>query len=450
MSITPIPLADLLREHVTLGLECIDRMYLNVCVPKLQYYDGARWYLRGRLAQKVPTSAEMAPLTRAFVAALHADAAERQLPVLTFRPGQRKEDVVAPYLGRTGGVEGISLLGTAQEKTRGFRTRKGYGPCTQDRAPEFFTTTLMVNHCYCYGVDADFGPSLIKFGSYFPFNAKVCPNRHEWLKRQLAREEIAYAPLDNGLLTCADPARAQALAESLTGEKIEAFVRKWLRRLPQPFSPDDQAAGYTYACSLLQMEFALTQVLDRPQTGRLFFEQALREHLDLGRPDQVALLFDRQVQRNTPGRFRTRVLTTGVIAPCISTTNAPASSSTIRQTACCALNRPLTTRPTRQRAASSPRFAGDTCPNAGAGRLFGQPAPAAPANSQPRPQPGRGRLPGGPGACGGGAAARGGPALWRWAGAGAVGGAGSVSAVAAWLPSPWPARLVRAVAGPGA
>ena len=54
-------------------------------------------------------------------------------------------------------------------------------------------------------------------------------------------------------------------------------------------------------------------MLDRPQTGRIFFEQIIRENLDLGRPDQVQLIFERRVRRNTPGRFRTRVLTEGVI-----------------------------------------------------------------------------------------------------------------------------------------
>jgi hypothetical protein len=53
-------------------------------------------------------------------------------------------------------------------------------------------------------------------------------------------------------------------------------------------------------------------VLDRPQTGRVFFEQIIRENLDLGRPDQVQLIFDRRVSKQTPGRFRTRVLTEGV------------------------------------------------------------------------------------------------------------------------------------------
>jgi hypothetical protein len=65
--------------------------------------------------------------------------------------------------------------------------------------------------------------------------------------------------------------------------------------------------------SILQAEFALTQVLDRPQTGRILFEEVIRENLDLGRPDQVQLIFERRVTRRTPGHFRTRVLTQGVI-----------------------------------------------------------------------------------------------------------------------------------------
>jgi hypothetical protein len=62
----------------------------------------------------------------------------------------------------------------------------------------------------------------------------------------------------------------------------------------------------------LQAEFSLTQVLDQPLTGRVFFEEVIRENLDIGRPDQVQLIVNRRVTRRTPGRFRTRVLTAGV------------------------------------------------------------------------------------------------------------------------------------------
>ena len=89
-------------------------------------------------------------------------------------------------------------------------------------------------------------------------------------------------------------------------------MRKWFARLPHPFTPAYQKAGFRYQLSILQAEFARTQVFDRPLSGRYFFEEVIRENLDLGRPNQVSLIFNRRVTRRTPGSFRTRVITEGV------------------------------------------------------------------------------------------------------------------------------------------
>ena len=129
-----------------------------------------------------------------------------------------------------------------------------------------------------YAVDEDFGPFFLKFCSYFPYNAKLCLNGHEYLKRQLTKEGIAFEALDNGILSCADPQRLQQLCDGLSAEKIDALLRKWLARLPHPFTAADRAAGYRYEISMLQAEFSLTQVLDRPLTGRVFFEEAPALH----------------------------------------------------------------------------------------------------------------------------------------------------------------------------
>src|SRR5262244_2566043 len=127
-----------------------------------------------------------------------------------------------------------------------------------------------------------------------------------------AQRGIGFEALDNGVLSCADPKRLQQICDGLTGDKINALLRKWLRLLPHPFTAADRRAGYRYDISILQAEFSLTQVLDRTEHGRLFFEQVIREKLDLGLPDQVQRSCGRRVIRTTPGRFRTRVLTQGV------------------------------------------------------------------------------------------------------------------------------------------
>jgi hypothetical protein len=104
------------------------------------------------------------------------------------------------------------------------------------------------------------------------------------VKQQLTNRGIRYESLDNGILSCADPKRVQALCDNLSAEKIDALLRKWFRKLPHPFTAKDRQAGYRYQISILQAEFSLTQVLDRPVTGRVFFEEVIRENLDIGRP----------------------------------------------------------------------------------------------------------------------------------------------------------------------
>ena len=105
----------------------------------------------------------------------------------------------------------------------------------------------------------------------------------------------------------------QQLADGLTADKIDALRRKWLARLPHPFSANDRKQGIRYDISMLQAEFARTEVFDRPVAGRVFFEEVMRENLDMGRPDHVQLIFNRRVSRRTPTRHRTRVITDGVI-----------------------------------------------------------------------------------------------------------------------------------------
>ncbi|MDN5918247.1 MAG: hypothetical protein L0I76_24640, partial [Pseudonocardia sp.] len=229
--------------------------------------------------------------------------------------GQRKDDLAHEHLARFDRDEGVLFIGRAQEKTGLFRTEKRRG--VDGRAyPWIVRSTGVVNHFYVYAVDADFGPFFLKFCSYFPYNARLCINGHEWAKRQATRAGIAYTALDNGFASCDDPATLQALCDWLGPAQIQALLDKWLAILPGAFTEHDRAAGYRYELSVLQAEFSLTQVLDQPVSGRVFFEQVIRDNLDAGRPDQVSLIFDRRLMRRgpraTPGRFRTRVITDGV------------------------------------------------------------------------------------------------------------------------------------------
>jgi hypothetical protein len=87
--------------------------------------------------------------------------------------------------------------------------------------------------------------------------------------------------------TCADPVAVQAHWDWFGPEQIDAVLRKWLVILPRPFTAQDRAEGYCYYTAVWQPE-----VLPDPSAGpagRVFFEQTIRDNLDAGRADHVAL-----------------------------------------------------------------------------------------------------------------------------------------------------------------
>ena len=310
---------SLLRDHVTLAVDCIDRLYLNGYVPKLQRPQNLWWYLVEHRGYPVPSPPLLKKLVDAFVGSILTFAGRQRVPIIHFARGARKEDVVRQQLRRFKAAEGVVAIGVAQEKVNGFRVylkggRRSRRPPRQGKPPcfAFYRGSIAVNQYYFYVLDKDFGLAFIKFSSYPPFNVRVWINGHEWAKRQLQHRRVAFEELDNGFLSCDEPAVLQRVCDSLSADHIEHFFRKWLRRLPHPFSAQDRRAGFRYQLSVMQMEVSLTQVFDRPLHGRQFFEEVIRDNLDIGRPDRVQLLFGRRVTRRTPGTFRTRVLTDGV------------------------------------------------------------------------------------------------------------------------------------------
>ena len=168
--------AEVLAEHVTFEVECIDRMYCNVYVPRLQYAGGLVGFVHKQLGLPIASTAPLAQITDRFVQQVHAFARQHQIPWVDFVKAQRKDDVMHDQLAAfeaSGRTEGVVFIGRAQEKTTVFRTEKRRN--AQGRSyPWIVRSTGMVNHFYFYCLDDDFGPFFLKFCSYFPYTAKLC------------------------------------------------------------------------------------------------------------------------------------------------------------------------------------------------------------------------------------------------------------------------------------
>ena len=310
-----IDYATLLRDHVTLKCRSIDRIFLQAYVPKLQSVGMVCRFLCWQRKFKIPSSAAFGKIGGTYVKAIDKFAETHKIPVRRFKKGENKEKIARPYIEAAAreGKEGVVLIGIAQEKASVWRSwpRKG-----QEKKPhphmDWGREMSYINHFYFYLWDSEWGGAFWKTNAYAPFPIWIWLNGHEWAKRQLEKAGIGYEALDNGFRSCEDPVALQKICDRLGPGAMKSFFWRWITRLPCPFTEADFQAGYIYDLSFRQFEVSDTCVFDRPQAGRMWFEGVIRDHLDVGRPAQVALIFKRRIIRSTPGTFRTRVLTEGV------------------------------------------------------------------------------------------------------------------------------------------
>lgn len=306
--------ATLLRDSVTLTCRSIDRIFLQGYVPKLQTPGLVCRFLMGR-GFPMPSSAALGKIGDQFVADVHRFADDHQIPVVHFKKGENKEELARPLLEQAAadGEDRVVLIGIAQEKASVWRSwRSKHQPYAVRPHMEWGRQMAFVNHFYFYVWDSDWGPAFWKTNAYAPYPVWIWLNGHEWAKRQLDKCGVGYQALDNGFASCADPRTLQRLCDRLGSGAVKSFFWRWAKRLPSPFTPGDLRTGHTYEIAFRQFEVSDTRVFDRPASGRAFFEGVIRDHLDVGRPEQVALIFHRRVSKQTPGTFRTKVITRGV------------------------------------------------------------------------------------------------------------------------------------------
>ncbi|MDP9441043.1 MAG: hypothetical protein M3P34_02430 [Actinomycetota bacterium] len=312
--------ASLLNDHVSFRCTSVDRIGVAGYIPGLQFEGGVVRFLLNR-GYRIPSPAGLGHNHDRLGRDLAALVAERELPVVRFARRQNKEEVARPYQAgaRAAGRPGIVLVGKAQERVGVWR---GYKNTTSqfhsDSHPHFSFSrqSAVPDQWYFYLWDDEWGPALVKLCSAAPYGVWVNANGHEWVKRQLDKAGVGYRAIDNGLAAVDDPALAHRLCARLSAGHLRAAIERWMSWIPSPLTPADRCGGFAYDWSLRQVEVSDTAAFDRPANGRALFESAIREHLDLGRPDRVSLIFDRRIRTRgphpTPGRFETAVVTRGV------------------------------------------------------------------------------------------------------------------------------------------
>jgi Mn-dependent DtxR family transcriptional regulator len=271
--------------------------------------------LTGHLGFPIPSPAILGRIGLRFRKAVAEFAAEGDIPVIRFAKGQRKLEVMRPYLDRLvrQGRSGVAAIGVAQEFQRVFTGTTYHADEDGGGVPRFgyAKADRRVTAYYFYLVDEAFGPAFIKVCAYFPYPIKIWLNGHEYAKRAATAAGIAFTELDNGFATTEDPAGLQRICDSLGPGTIRVFCERWWTRLPLPLTEADRAGGYWWDISMRQVEVSRTIVFDAPRHARGFFEALCVDNLDIGRPEEMQIIFGCRIAAPPVGGYRTRLLRTG-------------------------------------------------------------------------------------------------------------------------------------------
>ena len=307
--------AEMVAGHVGLDISCVDRLYLNGYVAKLQTPGGVIYFFHEHRGKPIVSPALFEPIGEKFRRDIKGWAQANGIPLITFKTGERKADVMGPYLDAAAatGRSQVAAVGCAQEFQLVWTARKRAtdpGGCPQF---SFTKEQRRVPVFYVYIWDTAMGSGFIKICTFFPYPVKAWVNGHEWAKRQAIAAGIGFTELSNGFAACDDPAALQDICDRFGPGTVQVWFERWMAKIPLPLDDADRDAGYWWELSMRQVETSRTLVFDGDVHARAFFEALLCENMDLGRPENVELLF-RRGQRlggysRTPpgGGFKTKI-----------------------------------------------------------------------------------------------------------------------------------------------
>ena len=314
--VNPVTVNDVLDGHVSLDLECLDRVYLNGYLAQLQVGGQVVQFLRHR-GFPVPSPACLQQIGDAFRRSVASYADANHIPVVRLKSTDRNIDVMRRYLDSAArkGRSQVAAIGVAQEPQRVFIARQRD---TDPAKPPQFSFDKKDRRVTVYLLL----PLRRRLRSGVHQGLHLLPVADQGLGQRTRMGQTPSHPSGSGVHRVVQRVRrlrgsrnaCKAICDRLGPGTINVFFQRWLARLPLPLTAADAHADYWWELSMAQVEVSRTLVFDAPRHARGFFEALLADNLDLGRPDTIEIVFDRQIRggkRAPGGQFKTKLVTRG-------------------------------------------------------------------------------------------------------------------------------------------
>ena len=162
---------ELLDGHITLEVECLDRLYLNGYIGRLATGPELSMFMRNQLGKPVPSPVVLGQVSERFREAVKTLAEREDIPIHQFKHEERKDDIANNFRKQRPVRDAVVFIGVAQEKAKTFNGKKVNGWFEFER-----DKSVYVNHYYFYIDDEDFGPLFIKISDHPPWESRPRPS----------------------------------------------------------------------------------------------------------------------------------------------------------------------------------------------------------------------------------------------------------------------------------
>ena len=290
------------REHhensIRFGYRCFDRILINGLIQPFQQPERVVGFFN-TYRQLYPVSR---PVLRDIATQYHrwveAQAKTWGAPIVK-APTSRRDKFVDPYFRRPKSDQVVVIV-KGREPAR-ILTAIG----KHDRWHLQYAQRWIDQYNF-YLNDTEWGRMFVRLCPYFPFSARVCLNQHHWLATRMRAEGIRFRQESNAFLTCSDPARLQALADSLTPRDIDRCAQKWLRAFTPFFTPTERrTASCQHRLFFAQVEYCDNLIFDRRAALDALGERLLDANRTIGQPTKLATIFGRKVTKRHRGKLET-------------------------------------------------------------------------------------------------------------------------------------------------
>jgi hypothetical protein len=301
-------LSELLGHHVQFSYTAWDRIVLNGYLDRLQRPENIVHFFREVVGVPCITPEVLMSRTAPYRAWVMRYAEAHGIPVVPAPPGERKEEVVAPFYRRFTESEGVVCILTSVEQGRTFVSyTPRYSPSSGDPAYRLIRAARKrFLHYYFYLLDAVLGPMSLRVATFLPFTLACFLNGHSFLAQELTRAGITFRKDDNAFLGVDDLAALEAAAERLTPRLIAQRCDHWAQQLAPRFSAAERAAlPLAYRYSVAQIELATDVIFKRSAPLKALFRRATELGILLGGADRTTHLFGRRITHRYSGKLQT-------------------------------------------------------------------------------------------------------------------------------------------------